>query len=247
MTCLLCFVQIQLDVIKTYLKATSAVCVVVAFSGIFLNIGSNVGSSIWLSEWSNDALKTEEEALDIMSLRIGIYSVLGFMQGVALFMINVGVLQGTVVASRTMHKKLLSHIMKSPMTFFDTTPLGRLINRFSKDIDTLDDQLRMQIQFWMMQFSPIVATIVVVTYSTPIFIVVVIPLLILFVIIQVGCDQLANSHHQFAGCMLHTYAHTVGYTHIHSLLHTYAHSLLHTYSHIHTQSATHIHSLLHTY
>ena len=104
----------------------------------------------------------------------------------ALFMITVGVLFGTITASRSMHRTLLTNMLRTPMSFFDTTPLGRIINRFSKDIDTLDDQLRMQIQFWMMQSSPIVATIIVISYTTPIFIAVVIPLIILFAIIQVS-------------------------------------------------------------
>ncbi|XP_054157358.1 ATP-binding cassette sub-family C member 3-like [Oppia nitens] len=46
---------------------------------------------------------------------------------------------GSILVSKRMHKKLLSAIIWSPMSFFDTTPLGRIINRFSKDIDTLDN------------------------------------------------------------------------------------------------------------
>ena len=34
---------------------------------------------------------------------------------------------------------MLQRIMKSPMSYFDTTPLGRIINRFAKDVDTVDN------------------------------------------------------------------------------------------------------------
>ena len=36
---------------------------------------------------------------------------------------------------------LLRAVLFAPMAFFDTTPLGRVINRFSKDIYTIDEQI----------------------------------------------------------------------------------------------------------
>lgn len=61
-----------------------------------------------------------------------------------------------------------------------------LISRFSKDVDTVDADLRMFIQNWMFTVAPVIATIVVIIYSTPIFVAVVIPLAILFIILQVS-------------------------------------------------------------
>ena len=45
------------------------------------------------------------------------------------------------IASKLIHHVLLDGVMHSPMSFFDTNPLGRIINRFSADIDTVDNQI----------------------------------------------------------------------------------------------------------
>ena len=100
-------------------------------------------------------------------------------------MLALAVALGCIEAARTLHADLLANNLRSPMSFFDTTPLGRILNRFSKDVDTVDADLRMYIQNWMSTVSPVIATIIIIIYSTPIFIVVVIPLGILFFILQV--------------------------------------------------------------
>ena len=47
----------------------------------------------------------------------------------------------TFNAGRILHMDLLKRVIRLPMWFFDTTPQGRILNRFSKDIDTLDNML----------------------------------------------------------------------------------------------------------
>lgn len=56
---------------------------------------------------------------------------------------------GTLYASQLMHDAMLSRIMHCPMSFFDTTPIGRIVNRFAKDVDTLDNILSMTIRTFL--------------------------------------------------------------------------------------------------
>jgi ABC-type multidrug transport system fused ATPase/permease subunit len=46
-------------------------------------------------------------------------------------------------ASANLHIVMLRKILQSPMDFFDRTPVGRIISRFSKDIDVVDSLLPM--------------------------------------------------------------------------------------------------------
>lgn len=44
-------------------------------------------------------------------------------------------LKVTMTASTNIHDKVLQSVMKSPMSFFDANPPGRILNRFSRDLD----------------------------------------------------------------------------------------------------------------
>uniref|UniRef100_A0A8C0B0Z5 Uncharacterized protein n=1 Tax=Buteo japonicus TaxID=224669 RepID=A0A8C0B0Z5_9AVES len=56
--------------------------------------------------------------------------------------------RGAMRASRVMHQQLLSNILRAPMSFFDTTPTGRIVNRFAKDIFTIDETIPMSFRSW---------------------------------------------------------------------------------------------------
>lgn len=48
-------------------------------------------------------------------------------------------------AARFLHELLLDHVLKAPLQFFEVTPVGRILSRFSKDVDILDTSLPSQI------------------------------------------------------------------------------------------------------
>lgn len=54
---------------------------------------------------------------------------------------------GCVNAARDLHNNLLQQTLRLPMSFFDTTPLGRIVNRFSKDVDVVDNMIPLILRF----------------------------------------------------------------------------------------------------
>lgn len=48
---------------------------------------------------------------------------------------------GCLLAAIHFHKTLLFSVLRAPLTFFDVTPTGRILSRFSKDVDVLDTGL----------------------------------------------------------------------------------------------------------
>ena len=70
------------------------------------------------------------------------------------------------------------------MSFFDTTPTGRMLNRFSKDIDILDTTIPMNFRMLFNQSLNVLGTVFVVVFAMPVFILVVIPIAVVYYFIQ---------------------------------------------------------------
>jgi len=90
-----------------------------------------------------------------------------------------------VAASRVLHHHMLSAVLRAPLTFFETTPAGRILNRFSRDIETVDTILPELIESWLVSAFDVLATVVILLYSTPIFLAIAVPLAVLYYFAQV--------------------------------------------------------------
>lgn len=93
--------------------------------------------------------------------------------------------EGSLRAATNLHQDLLEHSLRSPMSFFDSTPVGRILNRFSKDIDVVDTAIPMSIDSWAKCTLSVLGTLFVISFSTPWFLVIIIPVGILYYLIQV--------------------------------------------------------------
>ncbi|ETN62869.1 multidrug resistance-associated protein 1 [Anopheles darlingi] len=147
-----------------------------------INQGSGIYSSMWLTDWSEDP-----EAITDTSVRdmyLGVYGALGGVQSIALFIGSVLLALGCLKAAKESHEKLLESSMHMPMSFFDTTPLGRIINRFSKDVDVVDNILPATIRAWLLMLFSVIGVFVVIGISTPIFLAIVPPLLVIYYFVQ---------------------------------------------------------------
>ncbi|KAL6447244.1 hypothetical protein ACFW04_001485 [Cataglyphis niger] len=66
---------------------------------------------------------------------------------------------GCLRSSKLLHSELLFGILRSPLGFFDTTPSGRILNRFGKDIDIIDNVLPPSIRAWLFCLASITQTL----------------------------------------------------------------------------------------
>ena len=120
----------------------------------------------------------------VFAYRLGIYSGLSIAESTVMLIRDVLFYTRCAIAAKHIHASLLYGIMRSPMQFFDTNPLGRIINRFSSDIDLMDMQIPFQISDFIWCSMEVIATLIVISTATPIFLTAVVPIILVFLIIQ---------------------------------------------------------------
>ncbi|XP_045534710.1 multidrug resistance-associated protein 1 isoform X1 [Papilio machaon] len=180
--------SVKWTVYKHYLTSVGVLASVVT---ILMNLVLQlfqVGSNYWLSEWSNDkTIISENGTLDKSKrdLYLGVYGGLGVGQVVSVSVSSLALYLGTLAAARALHASLLAGVLRAPtIGFFDCTPVGRVLNRFSKDIDVLDNVLPMTLRGWTSCFFSVLGTLFVISFSTPIFMSVILPIGLLYYVIQ---------------------------------------------------------------
>ncbi len=100
------------------------------------NYGTGQGANFWLAEWSND--NNSDDPSHGNWYYMGFYASIQFVAVIGLFISCTILLVNRLKASKILHERLLERMLHAPMYFFDTTPIGRILNRFSKDIYNVD-------------------------------------------------------------------------------------------------------------
>lgn len=91
---------------------------------------------------------------------------------------------GTIRAAVVIHKRLLQRVIKATVTFFDTTPTGRILNRFSSDLYCVDDSLPFILNIFLANMYGLLGMLVIITYGLPWIGLVLLPLAALYFSIQ---------------------------------------------------------------
>ncbi|KAF9100550.1 hypothetical protein BGX29_006497 [Mortierella sp. GBA35] len=163
-----------------YAKAIAFFCLCLYGLGQVCQISTN----FWLRYWATaDEREGEEERPTLFYL--GGYALL-----VLLFLVvDVTVsYMGNVVcgirAARILYDRLLTRVLRYPMSIFDTTPMGRIVNRFSSDVSAVDSTLPEQLPGFLGFASTAIGIICVIGYSMPDFLIAVPPLLLAFLLVQ---------------------------------------------------------------
>jgi ATP-binding cassette, subfamily C (CFTR/MRP), member 1 len=163
------------SVYGAYMRASGSILnALLIFVLLVLAQGANITTSLWLSYWTSDKFGFPTGTY------IGVYAGLGFTQAslTFLFMLSLSII-GTR-ASKGMLNQAMARVLRAPMSFFDTTPLGRITNRFSRDVDVMDNNLSDAMRMYFLSIGGIISVFALIIAFFHYFAIALVPLFFLF-------------------------------------------------------------------
>ncbi|XP_070617726.1 ATP-binding cassette sub-family C member 12-like [Erythrolamprus reginae] len=190
--------SIKWETYYTYIKSSGGLLLWLGIVFLFLlMIASSGFSSWWLSFWlkqgsgnttcNHPQNKTCDKGSITDNPRLHFYQLVFGMSLVSMIVLSFikaySFTKLTLRAASNLHNIMFYKILNSPMNFFDTNPTGRIINRFSKDMDDVDTQLPFYLENFLLQFSGLLAIFTIVTVVFPYLLIGMAVLTIIFILL----------------------------------------------------------------
>lgn len=175
--------KVKWNVYLQYAKACNPSSVIIFLVSTVLSMLVSVGANIWLKHWSEINSRYGYNP-DILKY-LGIYFLLGIgSSSLVLIQTCIMWIWCTIQGSKKLHNDMAISVLRAPMSFFETTPIGRILNRFSNDIYKVDEVLGRVFSMFFSNSTKVLFTIIVICFSTWQFAFLILPLGFLYIYYQ---------------------------------------------------------------
>ncbi|KAA8641709.1 uncharacterized protein ATNIH1004_011845 [Aspergillus tanneri] len=135
----------------------------------------NIGGVPWTSASSSSQHSTQvsiSASADVnVFYYLGVYALLGAVYLLISFTREAVLFWGSLHASMKIHNRLLKAVMHAKFKFFDSTPLGQIMNRFSKDVEAVDQEVAPVVIGMLHFLASVIIIVVLISVITPGFLV----------------------------------------------------------------------------
>ncbi|GAV71444.1 ABC_tran domain-containing protein/ABC_membrane domain-containing protein [Cephalotus follicularis] len=166
--------KVEFSVYKNYAAFSGwLITAVICISALLMQASRN-GNDLWLSYWVDlDGTSQIEYSTSFYLVVLCIFCAANsILTLVRAFSFAFGGLQAAV----RVHNMLLNKLINAPVQFFEQTPSGRILNRFSSDLYTIDDSLPFILNILLANFVGLLGIVVVISYVQVFFLLLLLPL-----------------------------------------------------------------------
>uniref|UniRef100_A0A158PCJ1 ABC transporter domain-containing protein n=1 Tax=Angiostrongylus cantonensis TaxID=6313 RepID=A0A158PCJ1_ANGCA len=190
--------SMSFSIYRAYIRAAGSWLVWILLIGAFvLNVSASIFSTFWLSHWlksghreelveSNDSviLRSEGSLADdpdthyyssFYVISLIILSLSGLLKAMIFVKVSLN-------AASRLHNGMFSSVIRGTVGFFDSTPTGRILNRFSKDMDEIDVKLPFTAEVFLQNMITCTGYLLVIIWVFPAFLVACVPLMAIFLL-----------------------------------------------------------------
>ncbi len=175
--------KVNWNVYKEYFYACNPFGVSVFLSCLVLSAAVSVAGNFWLKNWSEKNSETGSNPQ--VGKYLGVYLALGIIASFLSLAQTITLwIWCTIQGSKILHESMTSSVLRAPMSFFETTPIGRILNRFSSDIYKVDEVLGRVFSQFFANVVKVSFTMIVICSSTWQFFFFILPIGVLYVLYQ---------------------------------------------------------------
>ncbi|XP_037243099.1 multidrug resistance-associated protein 1-like isoform X1 [Falco rusticolus] len=174
--------RVNTSIYAAYLKATGLPLCAYIILLFTCQQAVSFSRGYWLSVWTDDPVYNGTQQHS--ELRVGVFGALGVVQTLGRFVSTAAVLLGGVLASHKLFLQLLRNVARSPMVFFEQTPIGNLLNRFSKEMDAIDSVIPDKLKSLLGFLFNLLEIYIVIIVATPKAAMAIVPLTVLYAAFQ---------------------------------------------------------------
>ncbi|KAJ7639312.1 ABC protein [Roridomyces roridus] len=109
-----------------------------------------------------------------------LYALLGVSQSFFTLVMGYTLDFFSVRVSRNLHDMTILNVFHAPMSFFDTTPMGRIMSIFGKDIDAIDNNLPISMRMFTLALAQVLGSVIVISILEPYFLIAACAIIIAF-------------------------------------------------------------------
>ncbi|XP_077987994.1 ATP-binding cassette sub-family C member 4-like isoform X1 [Glandiceps talaboti] len=198
---------VEWNVYKSYFKAGCGLCGFIMLVAVYLvTQGMLIMSDLWLSIWAtneernhtalsalvlfsnstNQTIYSEDVDLLDFDTKTNILIYTAMVVGVFTFGLARAIytFRVCVTASKNLHNRMFAAIIRTTIYFFDTNPVGRILNRFSRDIGYMDEVLPLSLFYFVQIGFQIPCLVIVASVINPWLFIPTVPLVILFMYLR---------------------------------------------------------------
>jgi ABC-type multidrug transport system fused ATPase/permease subunit len=154
----------------------------------------------WLSVWSSAS--DDESNTKTTNYYLLIYFLLGLLACLLILSYQLTAATGGLRAAAQIHNQMFKSVLKAPLSYFDTTPSGRLLNLFTADIKLIDESLITQLSGSMSLLFMMLAVLGTIIAAVPFVLAVVVPLFMFYGWIQLIYRNTARELKRFDSATL---------------------------------------------